>query len=253
MTSTDSNLEEDLDDWVPERPDISHLIIEDDEPVDSIFSEKQMRLLTESLYSSWPGPGAGRTFLAAANVGVFPTPANPALVPDVMVVVDTTHLLPRTEKRNKTYLVWEHGKPPDVVVEIVSNKKGGELSTRLRGYERMRVPYYVVFDPDAYLSEDVLMCFQMRGAELVKMDAAYFETVKLGLKVWSGTYEDYAATYVRWTNHAGALIPTGKENLEDAHQKAEDAHQKAEDAEKRAAALAAKLRELGVDPNSIEP
>jgi hypothetical protein len=41
-------------------PNIDHIVTEDDAPVDNIFSEKQQRLLTESLYSSWPGPGAER-------------------------------------------------------------------------------------------------------------------------------------------------------------------------------------------------
>lgn len=66
------------------QPDIAHLITEDDEPVDNLPSEKQQRLLTESLYSSWSGPGAGRTFLACANVGVFYQAKDPAIVPDVL-------------------------------------------------------------------------------------------------------------------------------------------------------------------------
>lgn len=44
---------------------------EDATPVDNLFSEKQQRLLTESMYSSWRGPGAERPFLALANVGMF--------------------------------------------------------------------------------------------------------------------------------------------------------------------------------------
>ena len=41
-------------------PDIEALVTEDDTPVDNMPSEKQQRLLTEPLYSSWEGPGAGR-------------------------------------------------------------------------------------------------------------------------------------------------------------------------------------------------
>jgi hypothetical protein len=33
-------------------PAVDHLVTEDDTPVDSFFSEKQLRLLTEPLYSS---------------------------------------------------------------------------------------------------------------------------------------------------------------------------------------------------------
>ena len=53
------------------RDVIGNIVTEDDEPVDNIFSEKQQRLLTETLYSSWEGPGDGRKFFAAANIGVF--------------------------------------------------------------------------------------------------------------------------------------------------------------------------------------
>ena len=47
-----------------EEPDISGIITEDDEPVDNIFSEKQQRLLTESLNSSWR---PGRDFARCAR------------------------------------------------------------------------------------------------------------------------------------------------------------------------------------------
>ena len=57
--------------------DIQCLITEDDTPVDNLPSEKQQRLLTEPLYSAWAGPGEGRTFLAAANVGIFAHLAQP--------------------------------------------------------------------------------------------------------------------------------------------------------------------------------
>jgi hypothetical protein len=46
--------------------DISHLIIEDDTPVDNFQSEVQQRLLVEPIYSSQALP---LPFLAAANVG----------------------------------------------------------------------------------------------------------------------------------------------------------------------------------------
>lgn len=36
--------------------DVSALVTEDDKPVDSIYSEKQMRLLTEPLRVEWVGP-----------------------------------------------------------------------------------------------------------------------------------------------------------------------------------------------------
>jgi hypothetical protein len=51
------------------HPNVDHLVTEDDTPVDNIFSEKQQRLLTEPLYSSWGMAGERRPFVAMANVG----------------------------------------------------------------------------------------------------------------------------------------------------------------------------------------
>ncbi|MCS7014470.1 MAG: hypothetical protein NZM05_12680, partial [Chloroherpetonaceae bacterium] len=48
--------------------DISHIQTEDDAPVDSLFAERQGRLLVESLYASWK---PSEPFLACEHVGVF--------------------------------------------------------------------------------------------------------------------------------------------------------------------------------------
>ena len=134
----------DWDEEIP-RPDVSNLITEDDTPVDNQFSEKQMRLLTESLYASWQ---PGFPFVTMANVGVYVALNRPAIVPDVLV---TTHVEPLQDlmhKEHRAYLSWLYkGKPPDIVVEIVSNKKGGEREAKLHNYEHMRVTWYAVYDP----------------------------------------------------------------------------------------------------------
>ena len=106
-------------------PDIQSLITEDETPVDNLPSEKQQRLLTEPLYSSWTGPGEGRTFLAAANVGVFVQVRNPAIVPDMFLSLDVEVAEDWWRKEHRSYFVWEFGKPPDLVLEIVSNTEGG--------------------------------------------------------------------------------------------------------------------------------
>src|SRR5438552_13865122 len=43
------------------------------------------------IYSSWDGPGAGRPFLAAANVGVFPLARNPAIVDRKSTRLNSSH------------------------------------------------------------------------------------------------------------------------------------------------------------------
>ena len=44
-------------------PNLDNFIIQDDTPVDGIQTERNMRLLTEPLHTSWPGPGDERPFI----------------------------------------------------------------------------------------------------------------------------------------------------------------------------------------------
>lgn len=102
--------------------DIQDLITEDDTPVDNLLSEKQQRLLTEPLYSSWTGPGEGRPFLAAANVGIVYQIHNPAIVPDMFLSLDVQVADDWWQKAHRSYFLWEFGKPPELALEIVSNR-----------------------------------------------------------------------------------------------------------------------------------
>ncbi|MCW5811981.1 MAG: Uma2 family endonuclease [Labilithrix sp.] len=222
------------DDWPP-RPDVSHLITSDDAPVDSFLQGAQMKLLTAQL-DTWKAPG-GRPFIAAANVGVFAVPKNPAVVPDVFLSLDVEQPPFAGPDRQDSYFVWEHGKPPDLVIEIVSKTKGGELAAKLRQYERMRVTHYVVFDPLRVLSDQELSVFTLQGGAYVLQPDARFPDLGLALTRWEGDYSSKHFDWLRWTHLDGTLLPIVAE------EKARADGEKA-----RADALAERLRALGVDP-----
>ena len=145
------------------HPVVDHLVTEDDTPVDNVFSEKQMRLLTEPLYSSWAGPGEQRSFIAMSNVGLFFSVHRPPLVPDVLLSLDVELPVDVHPKSHRSYFVWEYGKPPDVVIEVVSNREGGEDSEKLAAYARVAVRYYVIFDPERLLSPEVLRVYRLEA------------------------------------------------------------------------------------------
>lgn len=247
-------------------PDVSHLITEDDTPVDSFFCESAMRCLTEPLHSSWSGPPAPpgappRPFIASANVGIYETPDVEAIVPDVLLSADVRKPVNLMEKSNRVYFLWRIGKAPDIVIEIVSNREGGELSDKLRRYEKMRVTYYAVFDPECHLSHEPLHVFELRGGALIETPERTFPRLGLGLTLWVGAYEGVTDTWLRWTDADGRLIPTGAERAADAEAKAagaeakaagaeaavEAARSRAAAAEAREARLREKLRALGLD------
>jgi Uma2 family endonuclease len=194
------------------------VVTEDDEPVDNLFSEKQQRLLAQSLYASWtppPGkkqaPGEPRPFLVAANVGVFFAKSRPPLVPDLFLSLDVQPHADWYAKEHRSYFVWEFGKVPEVVVEIVSNREGGELSRKLDGYAEIGVLYDVVYDPQRYLSEETLRVFVLRDGEYQELEQPALPRVGLRLMRWDGVFEGHFDTWLRWCDAQGRLLLTGEE------------------------------------------
>jgi hypothetical protein len=239
-------------------PDIQGLVTEDDTPVDNLASEKHQRLLTETLYSSWDGPGAGRSFLAAANVGVFALARNPAIVPDVFLSLDVEVAQDWWQKEHRSYLLWEFGKPPDVVIEIVSNTVGGEADEKHQKYARMRVIYYVIYDPLRQVMPDVLTIYRLSGTDYERHNSLRFPDIGLGVMLWDGTYEGKADTWLRWTDADGNLILTGKERAEQERQRAEQERldkeqtlQQLAQERQRADRLEALLRQMGHEPGQL--
>ncbi|WP_019501116.1 Uma2 family endonuclease [Pseudanabaena sp. PCC 6802] len=245
--------------------DIEDIVTEDDEPVDNLASEKQQRLLTEPLYSYPFQPPDSEIFLAAANVGVFYSTHQPPLVPDMFLSLDVQVADNWWEKQNRSYFVWEFGKPPDVAVEIVSNRKGKELDRKLRDYAKIGVKYYVVFDPSHQISTATLQVFQLQGRFYSAQDTTWLEQVGLGLTLWTGAYEGKTNEWLRWCDRNGQVIPTGAEKAEAAQQQAEAAQQQAELAQQQVEAVSAeldaerqrsqrlsdRLREMGIDPTAL--
>jgi Uma2 family endonuclease len=250
-------VELDLDDEdMPPRPDISHLITEDDTPVDNLFSEKQMRLLTTSLVTSWK---PDFPFITMANVGVYIALNRPPIVPDVMVKLDVLPAPDPTLKEYRAYFSWMYdGKPPEIVVEIVSNKKGGELSTKQRNYEHIGVAWYIVHDPFREIQDEAISAFHLVDGKYQRCAFDQLGDLGLGVKEWEGEFEGSPGTYLRWTDRTGTVLMTGDElaakNAQLAAKNAQLAAKNAQTAAKnaqRTAVLEAKLRALGIDPDSV--
>jgi len=243
--------------------DISHLVIEDDTPVDNLQSEKQQRLLVEPLYSSKALPSP---FLVAANVGLFYKLKGDPVVPDAMLSLGVQCADDFSKKQNRSYFVWEFGKLPEVCIEIVSNEEGDELivskKSQQKGktiskkdlYAQIHIPYYVVFDPlkqiqgETEMNRSLLRVWANSAGRYVELtplpgiseieQSVWLEEVGLGLTLWSGQFEeDVTRLWLRWCDRNGQVIPTGAERAELERQRAER--------------LAERLRAMGINPDEI--
>lgn len=228
-------------------PDANQLVTEDGTPVDNFASAKQQRLLVSSLYSSTQE----QTFLAEANVGIYYADSQPAIVPDVFLSLDVQPPEDWWDKQNRCYLVWKFGKPPEVAIEIVSNKVGDELGNKLRIYEQMRVSYYIIYDPIQQLGESVLRVYELRGRRYSETTETWLEQVGLGLTLWEGEFEGRQDTWLRWCYRDGIVLPTGDERAAQERLEKEQQRQRAEQAEQRAQQLAERLRAMGINPDTL--
>jgi Uma2 family endonuclease len=192
--------------------DLTHIETEDDTPVDNLLSAKTQRLLVEPLYSSWTPPTGNGTFLADANVGVFYDLDESPLVPDVFLSVGIKTMGSWWNRRNRSYFYPTLGKPPDVVVEIVSNRRGGEDTHKLWMYAAvLNIPYYVIYDPYAYLGDEVLRVYEKHGDSYDELLDTWMPGIALGMTLWTGEYEGGYGPWLRWCDAEGTVIPTGRE------------------------------------------
>jgi Uma2 family endonuclease len=164
--------------------------------------------------------------------------------PDWFLVLGTSDSKFQSELR-LSYVVWQEGLTPFLMVELLSPgtesedlgqtlRVVGKPPTKWQVYEQiLRVPYYAVFD--RYSNQFRMFCLQ--GIQYVELAISgqgfWFDVLELGLGVWSGVYKGVEGQWLCWYDAAGNwVLSEGDRILK---------------AEQRADLLAAKLRELGVD------
>ncbi|MCY7374971.1 MAG: Uma2 family endonuclease, partial [Pyrinomonadaceae bacterium] len=179
------------------------------------------------LYSSWKPIDVEtdecRKFFAASNIGLFFSVHQPPLVPDMFLSLDVETPANLDLNAHRSYFVWEFGKVPDVAVEIVSNRKGNELTSKLTEYARIGVTYYVVLDPFGNLGESVLQVYELGFGKRLRLKSDTILTeAGLEAKLWQGEFEGISGEWLRWYDLDGNLILTGKEAAEKMAQKMRD-------------------------------
>jgi Uma2 family endonuclease len=248
---------------------IEQLLTEDDIPVDNLLSEKLQRFLAQAFYSAYGLLYPQVPFLAAVDVALYEYLGAVAQVPDLFISLGVQVAQDWWQTQHRTYCFWEFDKPPEFVLEIVSNAKGGEDSRKLATYGQMQIQDYVIFDPLNYLKQGQLRHYQLAGEqyrlvgqwhwqpeELGQMGETptpliWLESLQVGLLFWRGEFEQKSDLWLRWCDRQGQLLLTGDEQAEQERARAEQekaranqAEVRAEEMEQRLQAMEARLRQL---------
>jgi Uma2 family endonuclease len=228
-----------------------------DEPtLETYLHLQQMILLIKCLDWLWRDKN---DYFATGNLTIYYSPVQSKSSdfrgPDFFVVLNTER------KARKSWVVWEeNGKYPNVIIELLSESTANiDRTEKKRIYQDIfQTGNYFWFDPNS---------LELAGFRLTGQQYQPIEPTSQGW-LWSHELELYLGVYerkLRFFTAEGRLVPTPEEaatserlEKELAQQQAqrerlekELAQQQAQRERQQAEKLAAKLRELGIDPDSL--
>lgn len=214
-----------------------------DDPVENL----QQPLLAAALTDALGAAGQIKPeMLIGSNFGLVTTVNKKIVVkaPDWFYVPHVQPVAPGTIRRS--YTPHLEGEPVAVVMEFLSETDCGELSVRstppygkLYFYEHLlQVPTYVTYDP----YELSLEVRRRENEQYIVQKAEengrfWIPELELFLGIWSGERLGHNMNWLRWWDQAGNLLLWSSEQAQQERQRADK--------------LAAKLRELGIDPEQL--
>jgi Uma2 family endonuclease len=239
-------------------------------PMETERHKKQMDLLVDSLE-----PWLGERGYVGGNMFVYfslkQLKNEDFKGPDVFVTLGLGN------QERKSWVVWEEGKSPDIVIELLSESTAqSDKTTKKEIYQnQLKVGEYFWFDPFNPSDFHGFKLDTTVYTELpFKNDGFTSQTLGLKLLLWQGVYKNIEATWLRWASLEGDLlllpeeIATQRAEIETQRaeiqakraeneaqraklekQRADQERQQKEQALQRAARLAQILREQGIDPD----
>ncbi|MEH1964708.1 MAG: Uma2 family endonuclease [Nostoc sp.] len=200
----------------------------DEPPLETDLHRLQMTLLIQCLEWLWQNRN---DFYASGNLTIYYSPRQRKSEnfrgPDFFVVLGTER------KHRKSWVVWEEdGKYPNLIIEILSHSTDDtDKGLKKQIYQDIfRTPDYFWFDPET---------LEFSGFHLLDGEYQPLEPNPQGW-LWSQQLGLYLGVYqenLRFYTPEGELVPTPEEVAQQEKQRSDR--------------LAAKLRELNIDPDTI--
>jgi Uma2 family endonuclease len=218
-----------------ELPTQNDLPYDDNENMETLRHKYQMDILLETIY---PWLEKRQDGFAGGNMFVYfslsQVKNQDYKGPDFFCVLDVSQI------ERKSWVVWEEGKAPDLVIELLSESTANydKNQKKLIYQNRMRVPEYFWYDP--FNPEDWAGFSLVKGVyqplQRDQQNRYLSEQLKLALVRWQGVYHGIDSVWLRWQTLDGELLPTDKEVSEVQKQRAEAEKQRAEAEKQRAEA-----------------
>ncbi|MGE3598571.1 MAG: Uma2 family endonuclease, partial [Dehalococcoidia bacterium] len=202
----------------------------------------QMNLLIETLALYWSDRD---DFFVGGNMFLYFTLEQASgryfRGPDFFVVLG----VPR--KEHKSWLVWQEGKGPDVIIELLSASTAAidKGEKKLVYQDNLRVPEYFWYHP--FSSERAGFVLRDGVYEAIlpdREDRLICKSLDLALVIWNGEYQGIEAPWLRWATLDGVLLPSGEELASRERRRADQERLRADQEQLRADEALRRVAEL---------
>jgi Uma2 family endonuclease len=212
-------------------PSADELLDSDETPVDNELQELIPALLKSILLMLWE---ERQDWLFAIDMGIYSSPELPPIVPDAFLSLGVERCY--DEELRPSYVLWDEEIVPSFVLEVVSPRYREEYTTKLKVYEQMGVLYYGVYSSKRKRKSRFELYKLVDGAyQLVDNSPVWMPEIGLGIGYERGNYGGVTREWLYWYDEDGKRYSTPNERVQE-----EVA---------RSSRLAAKLRQLGIDPD----
>jgi len=222
-------------------PSAEELPDSDDTPVDNELQELIPHLLKSILAMIWSDRF---DWYFGIDMGIYYDPKESAIVPDGFLSLGVPRI--KGENLRPSYVLWEEKNVPILALEVISKTSNQEYTKKKETYEQIGIQYYVIYNPQRK-RKPPLEVYSLQNQEYVLLgnqSPVWLEEIGLGIGLERGTDQGVTREWLYWYNERGERFLTPEEISQQAQFQKQQAETKAERYAKR-------LRELGIDPDSV--
>lgn len=253
----------------PVLPDHTMLPDKDGNFVKNFQEHSQSMLLTETILPVLGERYPDGRYCIGQDSGIYwrldvEPPERGAEAPDWFLVVGVPPVL--NGKSRRSYVMWKEYIAPVIALEFVSGDGSEERdTTELKGkfwiYEQaLRIPFYGIYEVEkASIEMYHLVDGRYRPLPINEQGRYVIEPLGVELGIWQGRFANLDSPWMRWWSAEGELLLTGAERAAAAEARAERERLEKEQerigkeaAQADARLFADKLRELGIDPDTLK-
>ncbi|WP_310486625.1 Uma2 family endonuclease [Chamaesiphon sp. VAR_69_metabat_338] len=263
-------------------PSAEELPCSDDTPVDSELQELIPGLLKSILLILW---AQRMDWFFGIDMAVYFDPDLPPIVPDGFLSLGVERFY--DEELRPSYVLWDESIVPSIVLEVVSATYRQEYTTKLDRYAKLGVLYYVIYNSRRRRKPKLEIYKLVNGNyQLQTGNPLWMPEIGLGIGYERGDYGGVTRDWLYWYDEDNQRYPTPPEwvkleqqrvlleiaktnqsraeseqaraeseqaraESEQARAESEQAKAESERVQMRAERLAAKLRDLGIDPDEV--